>query len=72
MPDLPGTQPSSPQPEPLLISLAETARVTSLCERTITNAAKRGELPLVRIGRRVLVDVADLKKFIDSKKGVRP
>jgi len=39
---------------------------------TIDNLRIRGELASVKIAARRLYDVADLRRFVDAKKGVCP
>ncbi len=51
----------------LWISREVAARVR-VCERTVWEATKRGELRSVRIGRRVLYDPKDVKAWIASRK----
>ncbi len=63
----------SPFPAPrvarLLLTPREAAAALAVCEKTLWSLAKRGELPAVRIGRAVRYDVADLRAWIDSRKG---
>jgi predicted DNA-binding transcriptional regulator AlpA len=57
----------------LLMNLRETARALRMSERAAWTLAKRGELPVVRIGRMLRFDPADLRTFIDQHKpGPRP
>lgn len=65
LPNIPGSVPA-----PMLVDRRETARILCVCPNTITNLQRRGELIPVRIGTRVLFDVADLRRFIESRKGV--
>lgn len=53
---------------PLLIGLDETARRLGLSERTIRSLVGRGELPVVRVGRRLLFDPHDLTAWIEAVK----
>ncbi len=45
----------------------EIAQATGLPEWTIRNAIKRGQLPSVRIGRRILVPVQAFEDWIASQ-----
>ena len=66
-------------PESLLVSEPEAARMLGVGRRKMWELGNRGEhgdvdgVPRVRIGRRVLYDVADLRGYIVQKKkgGVR-
>lgn len=48
----------------LLLSPREAAKTLSICERTLYALTKRGELPVVRIGRAVRYSLDDLKAWI--------
>jgi len=52
----------------LLLDLHETARALRVSERTAWGLARRGEIPAVRIRRRLLFDPADLRAYIDRHK----
>ncbi len=54
-------------PEPLLVDVRVAARLLSVCERTVWNMAKRGELPSLRIGRAVRFSVDDIKAWIQRQ-----
>jgi excisionase family DNA binding protein len=54
--------------EPLLLDIHGAHELTNLPESWIANAARRGELPVVRCGHHVRFAVADLKQFIEQKK----
>ena len=57
----------------LLLSARETALALSVCEKTLWNITEpRGDLPCVRINRRVAYSVEDLRRWIDQKKGGEP
>lgn len=61
---------SAPVPTPtLLVTPREAAKALSICEKTLWSLTKCGELPAVRIGRSVRYDVADLRAFIERRKG---
>ena len=51
-----------------LLSVREAAAVLGISERTIRSLVSRGELPCVRIGRRVLFDPQDLETFIHKQR----
>ena len=44
----------------------------SVSPGTIDNLRTRGELPSLKIAARRLFDVADLRRYIDSRKAVGP
>ena len=49
------------------LSVAEAAEAMSLSPRTIEAMVKAGELPTVRVGRRVLLPVAALSTWLDEQ-----
>ena len=53
-----------------LLDLPAAAHYLSLSYWTIRDMVSRGEIPHVRAGRRVLVDVRDLDRWIDQNKEV--
>lgn len=60
------TQAAPASVEALLLSLAQTAHVTGLGRRKVWELCNSGELPIVRIGRRVLVPRAGLEAWIEA------
>lgn len=52
-----------------LLDVKEAAAFLNVSTRTIWSMANSGELPPVRIRRRVLFDVHDLEAFISKAKG---
>jgi len=54
--------------EQLLLTPKEAARSLNVCERTLYSLTKAGELPVVRIGRAVRYDIADLRALIERTK----
>jgi len=52
----------------LLMDLHEVARALHVSERTAWGLVKAGDLPAVRIGRRLLFDPADLRAYIERQK----
>jgi hypothetical protein len=55
---------------PFLVDRLEAARLLCVSPGTIDNLRKRGQLPSLKIQARRLYDVADLKRFIESRKEV--
>jgi len=53
--------------ERLLIDVKDVAKMLNVCERTIRNLTKVGELPVVRIARRVLYSREDIVEFIRKR-----
>lgn len=62
----PGQRPTATQPR--LLSLRDAAAALSLSHWTVRELIWRGDLPSVRVGRRILVDVRDLDAFIERNK----
>lgn len=58
---------------PLLVDESEARRLLGgLCAKTMYNLRRARELPGVKIGSRIMYDVADLRRFIDRAKAVTP
>jgi len=56
-------------PHVLLLNAHDAARSMAVCEKTLWSMTwPRGELPCVRIGRRVLYDPRDITAWIDKQK----
>jgi len=55
---------SQPTTAPLLLDAHEAARSLRLSERTLWARTKAGEIPHVRIGRRVLYSPAALERWL--------
>ncbi len=54
----------------LLLATREAAEAMSVCEKTLWSmTVPRDDLPCARTGRRVLYDPADLRRWIDRRKG---
>lgn len=66
--DTPGGLP--PTLRPMLVDRLEAGRLLGVSPGTIDNLRTRGELPSLKIAARRLFDVADLRRFIDARKGV--
>ncbi len=62
--------PNTPGAAPLLVDRREAGRLLGVSPGTIDNLRNRGELPSVKLLARRLFDVADLQRFIESRKGV--
>jgi excisionase family DNA binding protein len=58
--------------ETLLVDRLKAGLVLSVSPGTIDNLRRSGELPSVKIGTRRLFDMADLRRFIDARKAVKP
>lgn len=61
---------TTPPCSPMLVDRREAGRLMGVSPGTIDNLRARGELPSIKITSRRLYDVADLRKLIDSRKGV--
>ncbi len=57
---------SAPSPEPLLVSRRTAARMLDCCQATLDTMLHEGILKSVRLGSRVLVSVAELRRFCES------
>ncbi len=55
---------------PLLVDRREAGRLLGVSPGTIDNLRTRGELPSVKLLSRRLFDVADLRRYIEARKGV--
>ncbi|MBX3356337.1 MAG: helix-turn-helix domain-containing protein [Phycisphaeraceae bacterium] len=53
---------------PALLTYRQAAKVLGVTERTIWSLVNRGALPVVRFGRSVRIDPADLCFFIERSK----
>ena len=51
----------------LSLSIVEAAEALALSERTVENLIKDGRLPVVRVGRRVLLPVAGLTNWLSEQ-----
>jgi excisionase family DNA binding protein len=56
----------------LLVDRLEAAQALGISPGTIDNLRRSGELPSVKIGTRRLFDMADLRRFIEARKVVKP
>ena len=57
----------SPNPSPLLVGMNDAARMLGVSARTLWSMANSGELPTVRVRRRVLFNVEALRAWIDAQ-----
>lgn len=54
----------------LALSYGEAARAVGCSPRTIWSACASGELRAARVGRRRLIAVAELRRWLDEKSGI--
>jgi excisionase family DNA binding protein len=64
---VPAQTPVTP-PEPLLLDLPAAARALSSTVWTVRGLLWRSEIPHIKVGRRFLIDPADLRAFIARRK----
>jgi len=62
--------PASPVTEPLLYDIKTAARALNSTVWAVRSLLWSKEIPFVKIGRRFLIDPADLKAWIERQKGV--
>jgi excisionase family DNA binding protein len=62
-----GPQRGSVQTATLTVSIPETARLLGISKNLAYEAAARGEIPTVKIGRRVLVPRAALQQLFGAE-----
>lgn len=55
-----------PIPEPLIVSIAEASRLMGLPAATLRRRNKDGTLPMIRVGGRRLIRVADLRRLVEA------
>jgi excisionase family DNA binding protein len=51
---------------PPVVSMAEAGRMLGICRSSVRRLAERGELPFVRIGRRILITRASIEALIEQ------
>jgi excisionase family DNA binding protein len=56
----------------LAVDAREAARLLSLSERTIRNMIDRGELPVTRVGKRVLISRVTLESWLAASEQRKP
>ena len=63
---------ASPRPERSvvagLMSARDAAKVLGICDKSLWNATKRGDIPAVRLGRSVRYDPRDLTRWVETSK----
>lgn len=60
--------PPAAVPEPLLLDIRGTAHMLSSTTWTVRNLLWEKKIPFVKIGRRFLIDPADIRAFIAREK----
>lgn len=53
-------------PETLLLTLADAARLLRVCKRTVERLVGRGELPVIRVGRAPRISRTALMRWLES------
>src|SRR4051812_5675464 len=66
-PNSPETKPTSPPRR--LLSVKQVAHELGLSARTISTLITKGQIKAVRIGRRVLLPVAEVERFVQDHSG---
>ena len=51
-----------------LLSIPQAAEYLGVCAKTMWRLVWESEIPQIRIARRVLVDIRDLDRYIESQK----
>ena len=54
--------------EPVLLTVADVAKMLSVCERTVRNLVSSSDLPSVRIGRAIRIEKQSVYHFIEVKR----
>jgi len=52
--------------EKYTISIDEAAKMSGLAKGTLYKKSASGELPVLKIGSRVLIKISDFEKYLDS------
>lgn len=63
--------PNTPGSAPMLVDRRHAGRALGVSPTTIDNLRLSGKLKSLKIGARRLFDVADLRAFIETQKGVK-
>jgi excisionase family DNA binding protein len=58
--------PNSENPETLLLTYDDAARLLRVCKRTVERLVARGELPVVRVGRLPRISRAVLTRWLSG------
>lgn len=53
--------------EPVLLTVADVAKMLSVCERTVRNLVSSSDLPSVRIGRAIRIEKQSVCHFIQDR-----
>lgn len=73
---MPDAYPTPQEPQPLAVDVRGAARMIGLSPRSIQALIKTGELPSFTVGRRRLLAVESLRRWIESRareaKGGKP
>jgi excisionase family DNA binding protein len=64
-------KPGKPPGPRLALSRQEAAQALSLSDELLDGLIRRGELRTVRVGRRILVSVQELNRWLDSREARR-
>ncbi len=57
-------------PDSILIPVEPAAKTLGVCRSTVYNLMESGELASIRIGRRRLIERAELERFVAEKRQV--
>lgn len=57
-------------PTPMLVDRRAAGVILGVSPGTIDNLRKRGDLPSIKLGARRLYDVGDLRRLVETRKGV--
>src|SRR5215471_14174394 len=68
-PNSPETKPASPPRR--LLSVKQVAHELGLSARTVSTLIAKGQINAVRIGRRVLLPVAEVERFVQDHSGAK-
>jgi excisionase family DNA binding protein len=55
---------------PLAVTIAQAAQMTSLSQFTVREQIKKGRLRATKIGRRVVIPMRELERFVNGGPGV--
>ena len=70
--NIPSVAPSVVHPEPLLLDIHGAARALSTTPWAVRSLLWDKQIPYIKIGRKYLVDPADLRAFIQREKPSEP
>ena len=63
---MPGDNTAIAQSQTVLLTVRDTARRLSLCEKSVRNLIAAGELRAIRVGRAVRLSPQDIAAFIEK------